>query len=522
MPCANVRLRFEQLVAPATHLGVMIEPAAREWAALVRCAGVEDFSRAALLDTSIGALRAQLRGRLNIDGPAIVTGHQAEFFHAGVFAKTIAAQVSAARVGGQAFFLSVDADLPKTTQMTVPQTTSGGVRRVDVAIPGAEPHVAFEFQPPRPRDHWAQFFARVGALYEFYGQSLLGVFASGWMTAPGPLLNYCDALAAGRAAVEASLGLEGVRQLRASQLSTTATFRAFAAHCLLHAGKLAECYNAAQADYRRRHKIRTPGRPVPALLVSDSAIEIPLWVVRRDEPRRRLFVTPRGSALELRTDKASIAVVKRGDLEHADRHAEPWPLEREGWELRPRALTLSAFARLFFADIFIHGIGGAKYDELMEDFARAFFGVQPAPATCVTATLHLPLPHSRLGPQHLAAARRDSRDVRFNPQRHIDGLAPNLVAQRAELVRRSQELARQSPQDHDGRRVTFRELRRMNEQMLEADPWRAAKYDERVEMLEEQAKLDRVALDREYFFALQPRDALRWLVEAMRREFGTE
>ena len=39
-------------------------------------------------------------------------------------------------------------------------------------------------------------------------------------------------------------------------------------------------------------------------------------------------------------------------------------LQTRGIKLRSRALTTTMFVRLFLADAFLHGIGGAKYDEV--------------------------------------------------------------------------------------------------------------------------------------------------------------
>ena len=475
MPSPTARsVRYEELVTPSEHLGVLIAPRVAELRRTLEGPAAAAYERVAILDTSLGALRSELREQLGVRVPAIVVGHQPEFFHAGVFAKTIAAHALAAQRGGEAIFLTVDSDLPKTAQLTIPQITSAGVRRVDVDIPGCDPQVAFEFQAPRPREHWLQFFARIGALHESYGQSLLGAFARAWLATPGAPLPYCEAMLAGRAATETALGLDGVRELRISQLCTTPVFRTFAAHLLLHARRMAECYNAAQSDYRRRHRVRAAGQPVPPLLISSDAVEVPFWLVRRDEPRRRLFVTPRDGSLELRTDNAEVGRLQLDDLAASRRHAEAWPIEHAGWQLRPRALTLSCFARFLLADLFIHGIGGAKYD--------------------------------------------DSRDLRHNPQRHVAGLPAPLLTERTELVRRSQELAAHAPRDHESRRLVFRALRRLNEQMLEADPWRAAKYDERVQTLEDRWQRDRVALDREYFYALHRQEALAELVKVVQRD----
>ena len=52
-------------------------------------------------------------------------------------------------------------------------------------------------------------------------------------------------------------------------------------------------------------------------------------------------------------------------------------LPARGVRLRTRALTTTMFARYLLGDLFIHGIGGAKYDELGDEIARGFFGIEP-------------------------------------------------------------------------------------------------------------------------------------------------
>ena len=523
MPLSSPRIiRYEVLAAPPEHLGVLIEPPAATLRSLLASAADPSYERTAVLDTTLAALRTQLRQRLELTGPVILTGHQAEFIHAGVFAKTIAAHALARQCGGQAVFLTVDCDVPKTAQLAVPQLTAAGVRRIDVDIPGCDPRRPFESQAAAPRGHWREFFARVGSLHPFQDRALLRTFAEAWLATDEATPQYCAALARTGAASERELGLDGVRELRMSALCATPEFRAFAAHLLLDARRGAECYNAAQLGYRRRHRVRSAARPAPPLVCSADVVEAPLWIYRQDEPRRRLATAVRGETLELVADGAAIGQMPRSLLEHAAAHGAPSPLERDGWCLRPRALALSAFARLFLADLFIHGIGGAKYDEMMEDFVRGLFGVQPRPACCVTATLHLPLPHSDVRDADLVAARRQSRDLRFNPQRHLRRLPEELVGQRAGLVRRSVELRERQPREHGPRRLVFGEIRRVSEEMLRTDPWRPAEYDQRIETLLTRQRQDRVALDREYFYALHPRETLNELVQAVRRGLAAE
>jgi hypothetical protein len=517
MPLSTpVRPTYERLAAPDTHLGVLIEPSAPILHEAITAPAPDTYAQTALLDTTLTALRTDLRQRLGLTGRIVLTGHQAEFFHAGVFAKTIATHALALHVGAMPVFLLVDSDLPKTIHLSLPQTTSAGVRRVEVDIPGAAPHHPFESQPAVPREHWLQFFARAASLYEFHDQSLLGVFARGWLSAAGPAPTYCDALSAGRTATELALGLEGVREVRLSAVAATPEFRMFAAHLLLHAEACAAAYNAAQAEYRRRHRVRTPGRPVPPLATTGGRVELPLWVYQPQQPRRRLYVASRGAQLELLADSVLIGRMSRTELARRATHTQLWPIEQAGWRLRPRALALSGFCRLLLSDLFIHGIGGAKYDEMMEDFVQRLLGVAPRPLACVTATLQLPLPHVGVKPADIVAARHASHDLRYNPQRHLRRAPAELVRTRAELVRRSADLRIHDPRDRASRRAVFGEIRRVSAQMLATDPWRAAQYDERIRVLEEQYALDRVALDREYFYALHPQAALEQLIRALR------
>jgi hypothetical protein len=61
----------------------------------------------------------------------------------------------------------------------------------------------------------------------------------------------------------------------------------------------------------------------------------------------------------------------------------------------PRALALTAIARLVLCDVFIHGTGGGRYDRAMERWIATALGEEAsaalAPMDVVTATRHAPL-----------------------------------------------------------------------------------------------------------------------------------
>ena len=508
-------IRYERLVTPPEHLDVLVEPAGeRILAALTRQpAGLD---RVLILDRPLSEWRADLRGRLGFIGPVIVTGHQTEFFHAGVFAKNIAADALATRAGGTAVFLAVDSDLPKTQQLAVPEITTDGLRRAEVGIPGCDPQRPVECQPAVPRQRWLDYFVRVASIHEHYDDSLLRPFADAWLAGDESTIDFGDAMARGWAALERALGLRGFRKLRISELCTTPEFRAFAAHLILHAGRSASEYNAAQAAYRRRHRVRNANRPVPPLATAGNRIEVPFWVFRLNGPRRRLYMVDHADQVELFAGQECIADMPRASLADPEQIAQPWPLERAGWRLRPRALTLSAFARLFLADLFIHGIGGAKYDEVTDDYVRGLLGVEPPPICCISATVHLPLPRTGVRPADVLTARRQARDLRFNPQRYLSDVPADLLRHRSEMIQRSNELRAQQSKDHSARRMIFEQIRRANERILGCDPDKPAEFNQRVQTLQHRRERDRIALDREYFAALHLKTTLAELASRLR------
>src|SRR5205085_9668892 len=91
-----------------------------------------------------------------------------------------------------------------------------------------------------------------------------------------------------------------------------------------------------------------------------------------------------------------------------------------GYKLRPRAVTLTMFVRLYLADLFVHGIGGGKYDELTDAIVASFFRVTPPAYAVVTGTLRLPFPSRPDYRDRILAERRHRRDWRWNPQLFIE------------------------------------------------------------------------------------------------------
>ena len=211
------------------------------------------------------------------------------------------------------------------------------------------------------------------------------------------------------------------------------TVMVFTGWLLSHCHALHESYNAALASHRRARKVRGRGRPMPDLAVRHDAagewIEVPWWLWSKEDPRRRrVFASASPGALAL-SDMETVRV----ELPIApDTSPSKWidalsRMEEHGIRLRPRALVTTLIARLLFADVFVHGIGGAAYDTLTDDIVRRLVGSDPPRHAVVSGTLRLPLEGAFPGfdtadPQgDLAAVRRTLRDIAYHPEKHLSG-----------------------------------------------------------------------------------------------------
>jgi hypothetical protein len=110
------------------------------------------------------------------------------------------------------------------------------------------------------------------------------------------------------------------------------------------------------------------------------------------------------------------------------------------------------YARLLLGDLFIHGIGGAKYDEVTSELMRRLFPIQPPDYVTLSATFLLPIDLPAVDRQHIVRLQRELRDLRYHPEAHLgngavaDSQVSRWVSEKREWIEqrvpRGQRLAR--------------------------------------------------------------------------------
>ncbi len=171
------------------------------------------------------------------------------------------------------------------------------------------------------------------------------------------------------------------------------------------------------------------------------------------------------------------------------------------------------FARYLLGDLFLHGIGGAKYDELGDAIARRFFGFEPPAYLTLSLTVWLGLEtESAASVTQLHEIDRRLRELIYNPDRRLahDDTSPELLSDAVREGIAAKERARSMPETTRAERLErFRAIRRSNEALLaHVETFRAALRADRAGVL---AGLQRktLARHREYSLVLHSRARLR-------------
>ncbi|MCA9239132.1 MAG: hypothetical protein KDA37_02980 [Planctomycetales bacterium] len=510
--------RYKRFRAPRANGETLFDPPSGDLPDLVQ----ENRSRAAgmayqLLGTSLLDLRAQARQALRADAglspehaslPLVVTGHQPELFHPGVWIKNFVAGSLAKQVGGWAVNLVIDSDLCRSPTVRVPSGTPASPLSETVAYDALERPVPYEERSVVDAELFASFPERVGGktrgllkpplLLDEIWPSATTIAAAGG--------SLAEAITGARHAVELAWGNQ-TWEMPISRVCDSAGFACFAIDILARLPDFQRAHNAALAEYRAAHRLRSPAQPLPDLHQREDWLEAPLWCWTAADPTRRpLYARQTGRMLELsdlagqpwRIDLAKEPVGQLADL------------RLKGLKVRSRALVTTLYARLVLADLFIHGIGGAKYDEAADHLAERFYGFSPPQYATVSATLRLPIEYERATPQDLTRVDQRLREMRHHPERRLQNTpeAQPLIAEKRAWV----DTEKTKANCHE-RHLAITSANAAMQRLL---------APQRESLLETRSRLrglvqaSRVLDSREYAYCLFPAERLRRLLDIKR------
>jgi hypothetical protein len=497
--------RYEDWKAPTDDGGLLIWPGP---AALLRDAA-DNARRLAAADAvrvqhvPLPELRRRMRhwlGHGDDAAPLIATGHQAELYHPGVWVKDVLIHEVAGALGGQAYHFAVDTDEPKHLHLRWP---GGSAPLTDEPPGGASWAGLLDAPSPAHIAELERAIARAAADWDF--EPLVPRFLESMRrlaieepTLPTALTNSLHEL-------DWSLGLRH-HAMVFSPVCHSDPYLVLVHHVMARAGAFAADYNDALEAYRREHKVRTPGRPMPNLNVADDACEAPFWLddLSGGGHRYRASVVRLGDRWAMRAPAAGAA---GDDVFVFDPAAGGWDaaasllawLRRNNLRFSPRALTLTMLLRLMVADQFVHGIGGGRYDQVADALIARHFRLDPPRFAVTTATLYFPGAADRAR-VCMSCVLQDGHRLRHNV---IGAEKRRLVEAIAAAPRRSAERSSLFFAMHGKLAGAAR-----HPDILR---WEQARRD-----AEAREQDERVVFDRELFYAIQPADRLAGMIETYR------
>jgi len=452
-------------------------------------------------------------------GKIFLAGHQPQLFHPGVWLKNFALDRLAQSFQAVAVNLIVDHDAPHTVEVRTPIGSLKELGWTNIPLDGPLPGVPYE---DRPIVDWR--------IFEAFGRRALEAIRP---LVPAPMLEHFwpvvleRARATGRlgAAIAQARGLWesrwGNRTLEVpfSRLCQGEAFLWFAAHLVAQLPRFNEHYNIILAEYRQIHRIRNPAQPVPDLRAEDGWLEAPLWIWTQQTPvRRALYVRQTGREAILSDQsgfEVRLAIRPDGDLGQAVSMFQE--LAERGVRIRPKAILTTLWARLALGDLFIHGVGGARYDQITDEVIRRFMGLEPPQFLVLSGTLHLPIDRPPVSQEKWLSVQRQLRELAWNPERFLN--CRDNAAQAAEtesvpcddpetLVAEKWRWIR-TPATPENARTRFLAIRRINQAL---QPWvskvRSDLLAEQV-VLQRRLQAEKILQWRDWPFCFYPENVLQ-------------
>lgn len=447
----------------------------------------------------------------------VATGHQPVIYHPGIVFKEMVINALIQRFGFSGLNLVVDTDaLGNNRFVSFAFLKDGVLTREQIQLFHSKKNLAFE-EIPLPDSEW--FAGRLGYIRERCSLSLARrnlrslrnyeAAANRAFSAAGNLAQFNTF---SKRFFEDRLRFRH-QEVFLSSLCRSEAFLYLVALILSFDKEFVFIYNDLLSSYRKKRGIRHPLSPFPNLGISSNGVELPFWVYKAKQER---------SSLSLRFDQAKTWIcagekgildidasyLKHKKIEHLVDAIRG--LEDSGYKIRPKALMLTLFARLFLSDLWVHGVGGAEYEELNDALAQKIFAVTLPQYAVASATMHLNFDLPRVSEGQIRGLKDNVRRMRFDPDKFLD----TSDKESESLLKAKQEMI--DGLSRPGRkRELHRQLFMINERLrnrIAPDIQRLEETISRKEMLLEQ---NRIARNREFPFFLFALNDLKSLYDKL-------
>lgn len=391
--------------------------------------------------------------------PVIATGHQPDIYHSGILYKYKLLQSFAKKNKAIGLNVIIDTDSGEAGSIKIPVMSAGSPDKRSVSLKAGELPLIFQHLPEK--------------------ESLKEKLDEALNCLPGPargvsidsindyLLKYL-----GLAGQPVSLAHSLMRRILVDSsncLDVPFSHILRLDHSRAFFKSIVEDFSAFSADYnnslnafRQEKKIKNRANPFPNLEVANGFSELPFWILdQQKQSRFPLYVKKNHDKVHLLFDGREV----------------PFEELSPDFIIAPKAALITLFLRLYACDLFIHGTGGARYDEFTDLLMQSYFKV--APPSYVTASQNRYFFCAEI--KQYEKEKKESeqrREMRFHIEKFIDNLdwpqteksrIQELVAAKAayiEKIKAGKQQKQSTAEFTQGIKQIEREIAAINEKML--------------------------------------------------------
>lgn len=260
-----------------------------------------------------------------------------------------------------------------------------------------------------------------------------------------------------------------------SEISKEDNFLKFFLYFFYEGEKIFDIYNKSLEEYRILKNIKKEGEPFPFLFKYDDFYEIPFWIIKNG--RKKIFKNK--DSLYAENEKITdLSFDFEKDIEKI-----------KNLKIRPRALTLSIYQRIFLSDLFIHGIGGTRYDEFTEKFFENAFNLKMPEFIFITGTFYLFQGEPSDLSFKISELIEKKNFLTYHPEKFLKN--DPLVNEKLKLVEEIKNCKR-------NKREISKKIKNINERLREKIDGILKEIEKEIEILMEKKEEEKVKYYREY------------------------
>lgn len=520
---------LQNISIPRENGFIFVNPELSEWNKILaenELASKEIQNRQLFCSELINIARNYTQNVLGLISPdincknIIATGHQPIWYHCGIWSKDVVAQKFARAVKGTALHIVLDHDICDTS-MTLPEKNSDGnlsFKKIEIEPYSIQMAIPNEYRTIPKKETINTFLEQVfnvncNPIYKevWLSDKLLKNSVLVSLSTESDLITYLQSL------INTTLGLD-ILYLPVSRLCDSNSFLCFICTVIFNAENFAACYNQGINSLCKTN-VQKRGKSIKYLAINKDPglVELPFWLVSAAGLRSSLWVTTKqNNYTEIGTNLKVFGKIDSSSLEGKIAQLQNL-LDCSNLRLRPKAVTLTLFARLFLADIFVHGVGATSYEPVTDYILEHFYSLSSLRYGIATSTMPLFLPKEKsFLRNHISSLKNKLHEIKSNPEKYINKSTLN-TEHITTLLQMKREKITQS-QDHyspaEIRKSAWDSISQINMELCSYAKNIIAEHESLLSKAEGEVISNNVSGYREYFFGLFPEKELRRLINS--------